>query len=181
MTDVLKNLWVLPILRGILVLLFCAFLFVYPGLSLVLLLIFFSAFTLITGVFTFIMAFTARRHQDALWKIYIIDATINIIIGLFVLFWPGLTSLILVNLIAIWALVSSFIQLFHTIKLRHYFTNIWLSLLAGIFLAVFALGLFAYPVTSIVAIYVIIGTITLIYGILSITFGVQLRKAISFS
>ena len=176
MPDKIKELWFLPICRGVLAILFGVLLFINPELSLFSLLIFFASFVLLSGFFTLIIALT-RRSYDPLWKIYLIDSVFNIAIGVVLLFWPGITSLILCYLIAIWALCIGFIHLINAFKRRDVFTNAWLSLFMGFFLALFSLSIFAYPKrTDAMTMYIIIGLITLIYGVLAIVFGIKLHK-----
>jgi uncharacterized membrane protein HdeD (DUF308 family) len=177
MADALKSLWLMPTLRGVLAILFGLILFAYPGLSLVFMVALFGAFVLISGIFTIIMGFM-RRHYDAMWKNYITDGVISVIIGLIVWLWPAITSMVLVYFIAAWALIGGIIQIVSAIRLRQFFPSIWLSLIMGILLVVFALAVIIHPGAGAVAISFVIGIVAVAYGIIAIGFGLQLRKAV---
>lgn len=176
MADALKSLWLMPTLRGVLAILFGIVLFAYPGVSLVFMVALFGAFVLVSGIFTLIMGFM-RRHYDGMWKTYITDGIISIIIGLIVWLWPGITSVLLIYLIAAWALIGGILQIVSAIRLRQFFPSIWLSLLMGILLVIFALAVFVHPGAGAVAISLVIGIAAVVYGIVAISFGLQLRKA----
>lgn len=176
MADTLKSLWLLPTLRGILAVLFGIILFAYPGLSLIFMVALFGAFVLVSGIFTIILGFM-RRHYDMMWKSYITDGIVSVIIGLLVWLWPTITSIILVYFIAAWALIGGIMQIASAIRLRQFFPSIWLSLLMGILLVIFAIAVFIHPGAGAVAISLVIGIVAVAYGILAITFGLQLRKA----
>lgn len=176
MTQILNRLWLIPTLRGIFAIIFGLILFCYPGLSLVFMIGLFGAFLFISGLFTIIFAWN-RRHFDILWKNYMTDGVISLIIGLIVWVWPTLTSLLLVYLIAIWALISGLIQIATALRLRRVFANIWLNLIMGILLVAFGVAIFVHPGAGAVAIALVIGIMAIVYGIVAIGFGLQLRKA----
>lgn len=176
MTDILKSLWLMPTLRGILAMLLGIVLFVYPGASLILMLTFFGAFVMISGLVTLIVAFMRRRY-DIIWRSYITDGVINLLIGLVVFLWPAMTSLVLVYIIAIWALITGIVHLISAISLREFFPKLWLSVIMSVLLIVFALAIFIHPGAGAIAISLIIGIVAFTYGMIAIGFGLQLRKA----
>ena len=176
MTQILNRLWLIPTLRGIFAIIFGIILFCYPGLSLIFMIGLFGAFVFISGLFTLIFAWT-RRHYDLLWKNYMTDGLISMIIGLVVWLWPTLTSLILIYMIAIWALITGLIQIATAIRLRRVFANIWLNLIMGIVLLAFSLAIFVHPGAGAVAIALVIGIAAIVYGAVALGFGLQLRKA----
>ncbi|MFN7096105.1 MAG: HdeD family acid-resistance protein [Gammaproteobacteria bacterium] len=177
MADTLKSLWLMPTLRGVLAILFGIILFAYPGLSLVFMVALFGAFVMVSGIFTLVMGFT-RRHYDGMWKTYIADGVISIIIGLLVWLWPAISSMLLVYFIAAWALIGGIMQIISALRLRSFFPSIWVSLLMGILLVVFGIAVFIHPGAGAVAISLVIGIVAIVYGVMAITFGLQLRKAV---
>ncbi|MBY0545217.1 MAG: DUF308 domain-containing protein, partial [Gammaproteobacteria bacterium] len=144
MADILKSLWLMPTLRGILAVLLGIVLFAYPGVSLVLMLTFFGAFVMVSGIVTLIVAFMRRRY-DLIWRSYVTDGIVNLVIGLIVFLWPAMTSLVLVYIIATWALITGIVQLVNAISLREFFPKLWLSVIMSVLLIVFALAIFIHP------------------------------------
>ena len=180
MTNVFKKLWLVPTLRGILAIIFGMILFLYPKVSLVFMVTLFGAFLLISGLMTLILSWL-RRNEGVLWKSYFPDAFISILIGGIVFFWPQMTSLILIYLIATWALISGLIQIISTLRLREWFPYLWLNALTGVFLVLFGLTIFIHPGAGAVAISFIIGAVCIFYGILSLGMGLQLRNVSKLS
>src|SRR5205814_1429171 len=77
-----------------------------PGLTLTTLVLLFGAFALVDGVFTLGHAFTRGRQTGwgLVWMILMGVAGIGA--GIVTFFWPGITALALLYVIAAWALVT---------------------------------------------------------------------------
>jgi uncharacterized membrane protein HdeD (DUF308 family) len=170
-----QSLWLIPFLRGLLAVVFGILLLTYPGLSLVFMIALFGAFVLVSGIFTVILAIK-NRHIQQLWRNNLVDGIISIVIGLVVWLWPALTSILLVYLIAAWAVLSGLIQIISAIRLHSIFNNTWLSGVIGALLLILGIALFVHPGAGAMAIAVIIGIAAIVYGIAALGFGWQLRK-----
>lgn len=175
MSDIFKALWLIPTLRGVFAILFGILLFAYPGVSLILMLTFFGAFVMVSGIFTVVMA-VMRRQFDPMWQTYLMDGIVNIVIGVLVFVWPSITAMALVYIIAAWALISGAMQLVNAFSLRQHFPSVWLNMIMGLILVVFGLAVFIHPGAGAVAISYVIALVAFTYGIFAIGFGLQLRK-----
>lgn len=175
MSDVLKHWWLMPTIRGILAIILAFILFFYPVHTLIFLISFIGAFILVSGIITLIMAI-ARRPYDLFWRNYAGDGLLGIVIGLLVLFWPAITGFILIYLLAIWALVSGLLQIASGWRLRQHLGNIWLGICMGVLLIILALIAFMHPAAGLATISYVVGFAALVYGLMSLTFGVWLRK-----
>ncbi len=176
MTMELKSLWLLPALRGIIALLFAAVLFTHPALSVILIINIFGIFLFVFGLFTAIMSFI-RRKTDVLWSNHIIDAAISMLIGLVIWLWPGLTGLVLIYIIAFWAIISGIIQFVTAIRLRHLMGNMMVGAIMGLLLVLVGITIVIHPASGLGAIAILIGIAAAIYGILSLIFSWQVWKA----
>lgn len=171
-----ERLWLIPFIRGILAILFGLALFFFPKISLIFMITLFGAFLLISGLSSlFIGLFQSENRR--LWRTYLPDALVSILIGCLVFFWPEMTGRILLYMIGAWALISGILQLVNAFKLKEWFGPFLLNGLTGIFLTLFGLVLFLHPGAGAVAISFIIGAVSIFYGVLSLGIGTQLKKA----
>lgn len=169
-----RNWWTLA-LRGILALVFGLAVFVWPTITLRVLVRLFAVFAFVGGIFALSAALRDRRTNTP-WWVLLLEGIFGIIAGLLVFFWPAITGLILLYLIAAWALVSGVFELILAIQLRKQIENEWLLAAAG--LASLLLGLFLaiWPVTSVLAILWLIGAYAIIFGVILLILAFRLRN-----
>src|SRR6202795_2312705 len=98
--------WWLFTLRGVLGILFGCIALIFPGPTILSLVLFFSAYTLVDGVAGIISAVRAIRRKEDRWGLLIFEGLLNIAVGIAAFLWPGLTVVAFVWLIAAWAIVS---------------------------------------------------------------------------
>ncbi len=84
--------WWLFTLRGILGILFGRIALVFPGPTMLSLVIVFSAYMLVDGVAGIISAVRAIRRRDR-WGLLVFEGLLNIATGIVAFLWPGITSL----------------------------------------------------------------------------------------
>ena len=90
-------------------------------------------------------------------------------------FYPGLTALVLVYIIAIWALITGALELYAAYRLRRVVRNeVWL-ILGGIASLLFGLALLVAPGAGAIALVWLIAVYAVIFGVLLIGLGVRLR------
>src|SRR5437773_12498610 len=93
--ETLKRHWWVPVLRGIAAIIFRGIAFVYPGLTVAVLVLLFGAWVLVDGIFRVIGAI-GHRGSDKAWGVDLIIGIVGIIIGLLTFHAPGMTALALV-------------------------------------------------------------------------------------
>src|SRR5215208_1542223 len=103
-SDPARNWWALA-LRGLAAVLFGLAALFWPGLVLAVLIILFGAYALVDGVLALIAAFRSSGHGMRR-PLLLIEGVIGILFGIVALFWPGLTALTLVYIVAFWAIFS---------------------------------------------------------------------------
>jgi uncharacterized membrane protein HdeD (DUF308 family) len=175
----LRNWWAV-VLRGVLAVVFAIITFVSPGISLAALVIVFGAYAFVDGVMTLVSAFrrrgaVAQAVEPPRWLL-ILEGLVGIGAGLITWFWPMITALALVYIVAAWALVSGGLKIATAIQLRKVISHEWLLALAG--LATIALGvlLFIMPGSGALALVLWIGAYALLFGITLIALGFRLHS-----
>ena len=88
---------------------------------------------------------------------------------------PGITALILLLLIAAWAIVTGVFEIAAAIQMRKYIRGEWLLILAGIASIIFGVLLFINPAAGALAVVWLIGAYAIVFGILMIALSLRLH------
>jgi uncharacterized membrane protein HdeD (DUF308 family) len=84
-----------------------------PGITLATLVLLFGAYALVDAIFNVIAFFRVASHQWAL----LIEGVVGIIAGVLTFDWPGITGLVLLYLIAFWAIFTGIFAIIAAIRL----------------------------------------------------------------
>src|SRR4051812_20607070 len=93
-----RNWWVLAI-RGVAAILFGISAFVWPGITLAVLVLLFGAYALVDGIFAVIAGISVRKEQERWWMM-LLSGLAGIVIGIVTFLSPGITALVLLYFIA---------------------------------------------------------------------------------
>jgi uncharacterized membrane protein HdeD (DUF308 family) len=173
--ETLKRHWWVPVIRGIAAVLFGIMAFVYPGLTVAVLVLLFGAWILVDGVFRVIGAI-GHRASDKEWGFDLIIGIMGIIIGFLTFHAPRITALALIIYIAAWALMIGATEIAMAIKLRREIKGEWFLILMGLLSIVFAVMLLWNPLPGALALVWLIGSYAIVFGILAIILGFRLRS-----
>src|SRR5438034_471736 len=173
--ETLKRHWWVPVIRGIAAIVFGVIAFVYPGLTIAVLVLLFGAWVLVDGVFRIVGAI-GHRASDSDWGFNLIIGILGIIVGLLTFHAPGITALALVIYIAAWALMIGATEIALAIKMRREVKGEWFLILMGLASIIFAGLLLWNPLAGAAALIWIIAWYAVIVGVLAIIFGFRLRS-----
>jgi hypothetical protein len=96
-------------------------------------------------------------------------------IGVITFVYPGLTTLVLVYLIAAWALLRGVFEIIAAVQLRHELENEWLLGLSGLLSMVLGVLLFVAPGAGALAALWWIGAFAILFGVLTMILGFRLK------
>jgi uncharacterized membrane protein HdeD (DUF308 family) len=144
-------------LRAVAAFIFGILALLLPGLTLATLVLIFGGFALVDGVFTLAAAFRMGRGAGwhAVWLGVMGLAGIGV--GIVTFFWPGITALALLYVIAAWALVTGALEIAAAIALRKVLRHEWLLVVDGVLSFILAAILVFAPVAGALAITWVIG------------------------
>lgn len=174
MLHALARNWWLLLLRGLCAILFGVLTFVWPGLTLVTLVLFYGAFALVDGVLAIIAAIKGGDPAPRWWLAIL--GVFGIAAGVLTFLWPGLTALVLLFFIAGWAIAVGVMQIIGAIKLRHEIEGEWLLIAGGVLSIIFGLVMLAMPGAGALALIFVIGAYAIVYGVLLVSFSLRLRR-----
>lgn len=155
------------LLWGILIAIFGLCAIFLPHLTLISIIFLFGVFAAVNGLLSIYTAYHERATSSA-WKAPLIEGVISLIIGLLVLLWPHVTAVIVLYLIAAWAIITGIFQLSRAFRGEHRFMSPFHAIagVAAILLGIFLLAV--SPLAVMVSLMWIVGLYALIYGTVQI-------------
>lgn len=159
------------VLRGVVAVLFGLLAIVWPEITVLSLALLFGLYTLLDGITSVIMGI--GQGND---RVYLITLGIlGVAAGVVALIWPQITVIVLLVIIAVWAIFAGITQIAAAIRLRRVIRNEWFLALSGIVALVLGLLLIVQPAEGAIALLVAIATFAIFWGITLVVFGFRLR------
>ena len=173
--DQLSRNWSWIVLRGVAAVIFGVLAFAWPGITLVVLTLFFGAYVFADGIFALAAAYRRREGHRAIWPLVLVGL-LGIAAGITTFLWPEMTALALLMFIAVWALFVGVFQIAAAIRLRREIEHEWMLGLSGALSVLFGLLMIASPGAGAVAVAWIIGAYAVAFGVLLLALGFRLKK-----
>ncbi|WP_442543794.1 HdeD family acid-resistance protein [Arthrobacter sp. KN11-1C] len=161
------------IIRGIAAVLFGILVVVWPGVSLLAMVILFGIYAVFDGVANIAQYVTRKRRRSA-WQL--VGGIISVLAGLVAFAWPGITALSLALVIGLWALILGVSQMALAFEVKRTVGLWWLWLITGIVTTVFGLFLIVLPGPGILSLLGLLSSFAIVFGVLLIASGVGLRR-----
>jgi uncharacterized membrane protein HdeD (DUF308 family) len=162
--------WWPLLFRGIFALIFGLIALIFPGIALFALVFVFGVYALLDGIMAVYIAIK-ERHMLPRWGWLLAEGIAGIVLGLVAFLWPGETALILLYIVAAWAIVTGVMEIGTAFVGKD-----WLFGIAGVISIVFGLFLFAFPGAGLLSVLWIVGIYAIVFGILFIVSAFQLRS-----
>ncbi len=173
-SDVSHYGWAL-IARGVVLFLFGVAAFAVPGKILVGLIFVFAAFVVASGILAVGRGLTGIVASGRGWTAFLIGV-LGLVVGVRMFASPGVTLLMVLWAIGIWAIVSGVMEIVAGFRLRRQIEGEWRLIASGVLSALFGVLLIWYPVIGGVAIAWTIGAASIVYGVIDVVLGFRLRK-----
>jgi uncharacterized membrane protein HdeD (DUF308 family) len=167
-----QNWWVF-LLRGILAIAVGVLAFVWPGITLVSLVLLFGIYAAADGILAIASAITGHTPIPRWWLAIVGIAGLAAAFMAFTR--PGLTLAVLLLVIAIWAIAAGVMEIIGAIQLRKEIDNEWFLALSGLCAVIFGLILLFRPGLGTLALIFTFGTFAVIEGLLLIAFSIRLK------
>jgi uncharacterized membrane protein HdeD (DUF308 family) len=158
---------VLAIIAGIIAL-------AWPGVTILALVVLFAVYAFIGAGLQAMRAFSSATAGPVFG--YLLLGLIDLAAGVVALVWPGPSALVLVLVVAIWAFVGGFAEIFAAFQSGETAGTRALFILTGLVSIAFGVVLFSRPDVGAVTLALLFGLFSLIYGVSEIVLGVQLRR-----
>jgi uncharacterized membrane protein HdeD (DUF308 family) len=167
--------WWIVALRGVISILFGIVAFVYPGITLFALVIFFGAYLLIDGIVALVQAIRFRHDRER-WPSLLLEAVLGIVLGAISLIYPGIAALAWLYTIAAWAIVTGILEIALAIRLRKEIQGEFWIALTGVASIALGIGLAFLPLAGLLVWVWLIGAYAIAVGIFLIALAIRLRR-----
>jgi uncharacterized membrane protein HdeD (DUF308 family) len=165
-----QNWWAIAI-RGVLGILFGLVALFLPGVTMLSLVLLFAAYVFVDGVFAIIAAVRAARQHER-FGLLILEGIVNIIAAAIAVAWPGITVVVFVLLIAIWAIVSGGLMLAAAFRIDD---GRWWFVLGGLASLIYGALLIVAPLLGALVLTWWLGAYALVFGVSLLVLGFRLK------
>ncbi|MGL3214144.1 HdeD family acid-resistance protein [Bradyrhizobium sp. BR 1433] len=166
--------WWLFLLRGILGILFGVVALIFPGPTMLSLVLLFSAYTLVDGAAGIISAVRAIQRKEERWGWLIFEGAVNIAVAILAFLWPGMTVLAFVLLVAAWSIVSGALMTAAAFRLSVSHGRWWL-VLGGLLSVGYGALLVATPLIGAIVLTWWMGAYAIAFGFALVILSFKLR------
>ena len=168
-----QNWWALA-LRGVPAIVFALIAFFSPGATILSLVLFFSAYMLVDGVFGIVSGIRAASNHQR-WGLLVLEGILNILVGIVAFAMPTLTVLFFVTLVAVWSLVTGVLMIVAAFKLNPDYGRGWL-IFSGLVSVLFGVALLIAPLVGAVVLTWWLGAYALAFGIGLLVLAFKLKS-----
>jgi uncharacterized membrane protein HdeD (DUF308 family) len=164
MQQFLGNFRTMFLFRGIAAILFGILTFVWPQLTLSVLVLLFGVFAVISGITAVAAALRNRGEQG--WGLLLFEGILGILAGVVALVWPGITALAFLYLLAAWAIITGIMEVVAPLSFPMRGGRAVLMALAGVVSIVFGIIIAAQPASGLLAVVWLIGAYAIVFGVM---------------
>ena len=165
--------WIL--LRGVASLAFGAMALVWPGITVLVLVVMWGAWAFVDGIAALVTAWQARDQGKPLWPLVVIGV-LGVGAGLVTLFAPAIAGVALLAFIAAWAIVTGVFQIVHAIRVRKAIENERMLILSGILSVLIGVFVLLYPASGALALVWVIAVWSIVFGVLLVSAAFRLKR-----
>jgi len=165
-----ENWWALA-LRGLLAVLFGLIALFLPLDTLEAVGRLFGAYAIPEGLLVALTGIRRTRYTGVL----IAEGALGIVAGLVALAWPSITALVLLYVVAIWAILSGVAEMIAAVALRREIAGEWALFLVGVLSVIFGIILAVLPSVGLLSLVWLVGLYALAVGVALIVLAFRVR------
>ncbi len=156
-----RNWWAIAI-RGVLGIVFGLIALFQPGVTMLSLVLVFSAYALADGVFAIVAAVrAASRHER--WALLVFEGLVDIAAAAAAFLWPGITVVAFVLLVATWAILSGVLLMAAAFRLNIDHGRWWLAF-GGLVSVLYGVLLVSAPLIGALVLTWWLGAYAIVFG-----------------
>lgn len=173
-SDMFKTLSTSVIFRGVTALVVGCLALVWPGITVLALVVIFAVYAWAVSVVQLLLAFAGRGAGPVVR--HLVLGLIDVAAGVIALAWPVPSALILVLVVASWAVIAGAVEVGASFRAHGEADARALSLLGGLVSVAFGVALFARPGMGAISLALMFGLFNLISGSWMVVRGLELRR-----
>jgi uncharacterized membrane protein HdeD (DUF308 family) len=172
MDTVAHNWWVVT-LHAIFGVLFGLMAIFMPGITLISLVYLFGIYAIVHGIV--MLASLAESHVVIPRWARVVQGISGIGLGIVAFVWPGITTLALLLLIAVWSIIDGIMRVVAAIELRKAIEHEWLLALSGVLSVLFGVAIVVWPGLGALALVTVLGIYAIINSVILFAHGLRMR------
>jgi uncharacterized membrane protein HdeD (DUF308 family) len=169
-----QNWWTIA-LRGVLGIVFGIIALAFPLITILSLVLLFSAYSLVDGALL-IMAAIRAATKGGRWGFLLLQGITSAAAGVVAFFWPGLTVVAFILVIAVWAIVSGSLMLAAAYRSQAARGRGWI-VFGGLVSLAYGVLLILTPLIGAVVLTWWLGAYSLVFGIALVVFAFRLKPS----
>ena len=176
LTHLARNWWVL-LLRGLAGILFGLLTFAWPHITLLSLILLYGVYAGATGICEIIAAIRGGTMGSRWWLAF--AGIVALFAAAVTFMMPGVTALVLLYIIGVWAVVHGVFEIAGAIQLRKEIPNEWMLMFEGLLSVLFGLCIFLWPKATALTLVWLIGFYAVLGGIFCVFLALRLKKHVA--
>jgi uncharacterized membrane protein HdeD (DUF308 family) len=176
MLEYLTRHWWSVALRGVLAVAFGVVAWIWPHITVHALVLLYGFYALVDGLLALaaLLVGGSLVRERRVWLL--VEGVAGIAAGVIAFLWPGITALVLLYLIAAWAIATGILEIAAAVWLRRELRGEWLLALGGVVSVLFGAFLIVRPGEGAIAVVWLIGLFAIVFGVALIGLGLRLRR-----
>lgn len=170
----LKSLSTSLILRGALALVVGGLALAWPGVTVFALVVVFAVFAFVSAGLQAVQAFSSRTAGPVVGHLLL--GLVDVGAGVVAVAWPVPTALVLVLVVASWAIVTGVVEIAAAFRSGETAGDRALLILGGLVSAAFGVVLFARPAMGAISLALVFGMFNLVSGSWMLVRGIEVRR-----
>ena len=175
LTTVLSRSWWALLVRGLVTVVFGVLAWLQPGITLTTLMLLFGAYVLTDGLLG-VWAAIAGRKENEFWLTLLLAGIVSMGIGVLVLLAPGVTAIVLVFYVAVWAIAKGVLEIVAAVRMRKEIDGEWFLAAGGLCSVALGLFLMVQPGAGAIALLWVIATYAIVFGTLIALLAFKVRR-----
>jgi uncharacterized membrane protein HdeD (DUF308 family) len=172
-----KTNWIIFLVNGVIAILFGLLALLVPAETILTLTIYFGLLILLGGLILFYFSYKNLRSEKP-YLLLMSEAIFAILIGAVITFYPKSSLQIFLIMIGIWATIMGLLQIIVAVQMKGKVSHHSIFTLNGVITLVFGLLLFFNPIGAIKALFIVIGTLALIAGLMLVYLAFKIKGSV---
>ena len=132
----------------------------------------FGAYAILEGALVALIGMQGTRYRGA----FIAEGTFGIVAGLVALAWPGITALVLLYVVAVWAMLSGVAEVAAAVLLRREIEGEWALFLVGVLSVALGVAMAVLPGVGLLSLVWLVGLYALLAGVALSVLAFRVRE-----
>ena len=175
MLEAMTRKWWVLLVRGLFGMLIGVLAFTRPGLTVLSIVIAWAVFAEADGIAALVLAMTGHHPPRSRWAL-MVAGVVGIVAGLVTLAFPASGVIVLLWIVAAWAIGRGAFQVIAALELRRFVEGEWLMIASGMLSVIFGVAVIAEPIFGVRTLAYLVGLYASAVGLLEVALSFRVRQ-----